>query len=208
MRLFFNWILLFVVFSGILCFPMFMIINIGVFKPDFQLPLYAITEIIEKEDKVYVGLGEYNRIQVYDIHGNYLNKIDVNTFGKHFNFYLDENNKIHSRRSYNQGFEDFKSEFVQFHDDHLYFFESQIPLQILKKTKTSNKQFLKEPLLFSLYASPFRSWFISFIGLVLIGCVNYTSLVKAVSLNMDKKLKTRFIIKTLFRKNKRNKYFK
>jgi hypothetical protein len=121
---------------------------------------------------------------------------------------LDENNKIHSRRSYNQGFEDFKSEFVQFHDDHLYFFESQIPLQILKKTKTSNKQFLKEPLLFSLYASPFRSWFISFIGLVLIGCVNYTSLVKAVSLNMDKKLKTRFIIKTLFRKNKRNKYFK
>ena len=208
MRLFFNWILLFVVFSGILCFPMFMLINIGVLKPNCQLPLYAITEIIEKEDKVYVGLGEYNRIQVYDTHGNYLNKIDVNTFGKHFNFYLDENNKIHSRRSYNQGFEDFKREFVQFHDDHLYFIESQIPLQILKKTKTSNKQFLKEPLLFSLYASPFRSWFISFIGLVLIGCVNYTSLVKAVSLNMDKKLKTRFIIKTLFRKNKRNKYFK
>lgn len=80
MRLFFNWILLIIVFSGILCLPIFMLINIGVFKPDFQLPLYAITEIIEKDDKVYVGLG-----------------------------------------------------------------------------------------------SPFRSWFISFIGLVLIGCVNYTS---------------------------------
>ena len=75
MRLFFNWILLFIVFSGILCLPMFMLINIGVFKPDFQLPLYAITEIIEKDDKVYVGLGEYNRIQVYDTQGNYLNKI-------------------------------------------------------------------------------------------------------------------------------------
>ena len=151
MRFVFNWLLVFVVFSGILCFPMFMLINIGVLKPNCQLPLYAITEIIEKEDKVYVGLGEYNRIQVYDTHGNYLNKIDVNTFGKHFNFYLDENNMIHSRKSYNQGFEDFKCEFVQFHNGNLYRIESQIPLQIFKKTKTSNKQFLKEPLLFSLY---------------------------------------------------------
>ena len=141
---------------------------------------------------------------MYDIHGNYLNKIDVNTFGKHFSFYLDENNKIISRRSYNQGFEDFKLEFVQFHNDHLYRIETQIPLQILKKTKKSNKQFLKEPLLYSLYASPFRSWFGSFIGLVLIGCVNYTFLVKAVSNDKDKKLKTRFIIKTLFWKNKVN----
>lgn len=204
MRFVFNWLLLFVVFSGILCFPMFMLINIGVLKPNCQLPLYAITEIIEKEDKVYIGLGEYNRIQVYDIHGNYLNKIDVNTFGKHFSFYLDENNKIISRRSYNQGFEDFKLEFVQFHNDHLYRIETQIPLQILKKTKKSNKQFLKEPLLYSLYASPFRSWFVSFIGLVLIGCVNYTFLVKEGSLDKDKKLKTRFIINTLFCKNKVN----
>lgn len=204
MRLFFNWIFLIIVFSGILCLPIFMLINIGVFKPDFQLPLYAITEIIEKDDKVYVGLGEYNRIQVYDTQGNYLNKIDVKTFGKHFNFYFDENNKIHTRRSYNQGFEDFKREFLQFQNDNLYIIESQFPLQIFKKTKTSNKQFLKEPLLFSLYASPFRSWFISFIGLVLIGCVNYTSLVKAGSLDMDKKLKTRFIIKTLFLINNRN----
>ena len=57
MRFVFNWLLLFVVFSGILCFPMFMLINIGVLKPNCQLPLYAITEIIEKEDKVYIGLG-------------------------------------------------------------------------------------------------------------------------------------------------------
>lgn len=130
MRLFFNWILLIIVFSGILCLPIFMLINIGVFKPDFQLPLYAITEIIEKEDKVYVGLGEYNRIQVYDTQGNYLNKIDVKTFGKHFNFYFDENNKIHTRRSYNQGFEDFKREFLQFQNDNLYIIESEFPLQI------------------------------------------------------------------------------
>ena len=130
MRLFFNWILLIIVFSGILCLPIFMLINIGVFKPDFQLPLYAITEIIEKDDKVYVGLGEYNRIQVYDTQGNYLNKIDVKTFGKHFNFYFDENNKIHTRRSYNQGFEDFKREFLQFQNDNLYIIESEFPLQI------------------------------------------------------------------------------
>ncbi|MFM7683762.1 MAG: hypothetical protein ACKO7P_13635 [Bacteroidota bacterium] len=200
MRFVFNWLLLVVVVSGILCFTIFMLINIGVFKPNFQLPLYAVTEIIEKEDKVYVGLGEYNRIQVYDKQGNYLTKMDVFTYGKKFDFYFDENSVLHYRVLIGQKTENTNSEFHQYLSGNVYQIKSQFPLKIYKKTHKTNTLFLQDSVFFSLYSSPFGSWFISLIALIVLGMFNYPLIMDVMSSNIDKNLKMRFIIKKMLRK--------
>jgi len=177
-----------------------MLINIGVFKPNFQLPLYAVTEIIEKEDKVYVGLGEYNRIQVYDKQGNYLTKMDVFTYGKKFDFYFDENSVLHYRVLVSQKTENTNSEFHQYLSGNVYQITSQFPLKIYKKTKKTNTLFLQDSVFFSLFATPFRSWFVSFIALIVLGLFNYPLIMDVMRSNIDENLKMKWILKKMLRK--------
>ena len=56
-----------------------------------QQPINDVQGIIVTESGIYIGLGHYNRIQKYDLHGNYITCWKTNTYSKDFTFRVNQN---------------------------------------------------------------------------------------------------------------------
>lgn len=54
-------------------------------------PINDVQGIIVTESGIYIGLGHYNRIQKYDLHGNYITCWKTNTYSKDFTFRVNQN---------------------------------------------------------------------------------------------------------------------
>lgn len=55
-----------------------------------QLPIHDVQGIIVTESGIYIGLGHYNRIQKYDLQGNYITCWKTNTYSKDFTFRVNQ----------------------------------------------------------------------------------------------------------------------
>lgn len=55
-----------------------------------QLPIHNVQGIIVTESGIYIGLGHYNRIQKYDLQGNYITCWKTNTYSKDFTFRVNQ----------------------------------------------------------------------------------------------------------------------
>ncbi|MCX8486554.1 MAG: hypothetical protein ORN53_05165, partial [Crocinitomicaceae bacterium] len=54
-----------------------------------EMPLFDIQRIEERNNRIYVGLGAYKRVQVYDLKGNYLKFIPVHNAYQSYFFSVD-----------------------------------------------------------------------------------------------------------------------
>ena len=59
-----------------------------------EMPLFDIQRIEETNNRIYVGLGNYKRVQVYDLKGNYLKFIPVRGAYQSYFFFVDEQEQI------------------------------------------------------------------------------------------------------------------
>ena len=136
---------------------------------DGELPITSIQGIIEKKGKIYVGLGVYNRIQIYDLKGNYISSINIKNYSKDFNFYINDQgnpivNIIYLRKEpvYN---------YLQ-KDGSIYFVESKIPLSISKIDNNGTHIIIKQPTHMSLWAGIIIPWMIGAFGILLLLITN------------------------------------
>lgn len=80
-----------VVFFIISALRSFMISN-GTIKYNEELPLIGIQGILKKNNKIYIGIGPFNRIQIYDLKGFYLGYIFTKNNRKDYDFEVDNLN--------------------------------------------------------------------------------------------------------------------
>jgi hypothetical protein len=72
-----NYISTLIIILGILVFIINMLIGIYIIKINFELPICKIQKIQETNNKIYIGLASYSRIQVYNLNGKYLKFLPV-----------------------------------------------------------------------------------------------------------------------------------
>jgi len=73
---------------GIFSF-LYILLSLGWYEYKSELPITDIQGIVEKNERIYIGLGFYNRIQVYDMDGSFLYFIKVNNHTKQFDFWCN-----------------------------------------------------------------------------------------------------------------------
>lgn len=78
---------------GGLSFLLNLLLGFGLLRPPIELPLYDIQQVRCMSRKVYVALGYYSRIQVYDDRGRFLEAIPVGNHSKPYSFKLDESDR-------------------------------------------------------------------------------------------------------------------
>src|SRR5436190_16572693 len=76
---------------GILGFIFNFMVGSGLISIHSELPLFGVQGVVERNNKLYVGLGFYNRVQIYDLNGNYSGYKKTNNYSKDFDFTIDEN---------------------------------------------------------------------------------------------------------------------
>lgn len=70
------------------------LIRFNVYSYKKELPLIGIQDIIKFENKIYIGLSQFNRIQVYDLNGQFIKFIPTNNYHKDFSFKVNYNEDI------------------------------------------------------------------------------------------------------------------
>ena len=195
MRKAFTYISLSILLFGIFGFIFNSSITFGGNTYEGELPLTEIQGIKENNNKIYIGLGFYNRIQVYDLDGNYLNYIKTNNYSKSYNFTIDEGLPILTAKKFG---EESNNKYSQKNGSE-YFKESNIPLIINKIDKNGEKYIIKQPIHMFFWAGPINSWLVAVVGLILFFLINSSTFLDIFGQNISKRLKVITLIKRIFR---------
>lgn len=164
-------------------------------KFEGELPITAIQDIQEKNDKIYIGLGAYKRIQVYDLNGKYLNYIQTSNFVKDFDFSIDQDGNATIHVIYKRA--GFPKKFPQLNGDR-YLKVSQFPLKINKIDKNGEQEIIQQPMHMSFWGGTFTPWVIGAICAFLFLLLNSVLLMETFGSNIPKNEKVKSALRKIF----------
>ncbi len=160
-----------------------------------EMPLFDIQRIVEKNNKIYVGLGDYKRVQVYDLKGNYLKFIPVHSDYQSYFFFVGDQDLIDVPKVYPDVADRLNELFMKESD---YQITSHFPLVISKKYNGKSTEVIRQTWLYLL--SPFISWLIALLGAVLICSLNIFTIIDVMNLPVDKSAKRKEFFKRVYGK--------
>lgn len=150
MKIFFNYIMVFLVFLFFYSYIDVRLMMSNVRSYNNELPLIGFQRLIEKNDKVYVGLSAFDRIQVYDTTGKFLHFIPVNNYNKDYNFEILKNGAASINVIYLRKQEE--KQFIQ-ENGVIYKIERDYPKKIFRIENNNKKIFIENSFLFFLFGS-------------------------------------------------------
>lgn len=179
--------------SGFLFNTLF--VSQGSFIYKGELPLTGIQGIIEKNGKIYIGLGESSRIQVYNLDGKFIEYIKTPNYSKDFDFQIDENgsptvNVIYIR-------EKSIEKYIQ-QDGSEYKISSKIPILLEKKDSFGKHIKIRQPLHMSLWGGSINCWLIGLMGVVFFVIINSTIIMNLAGMNITKEERMKLFFKRIF----------
>lgn len=158
-----------------------------------ELPLFDIQRIEETNNRIYVGLGAYKRVQVYDLKGNYLKFIPVQNVYQSYFFFVDEQEQLDVPKVSRNVAERLNELFMKESD---YQITSHFPLVISKKQDGKSTEVIRQTWLYLL--APFNSLLIAFLAGVLIFSLNVFTIIDVINLPGDKREKRKEFFKRLY----------
>lgn len=164
-----------------------------------EMPLYDIQRIEERNNRIYVGLGAYKRVQVYDLKGNYLKFIPVHTDRSSYFFIVDAQEQLEVPKVYPQSADRLNELFMKDSD---YQITSHFPLVISKKQDGKSTEVIRQTWLYLL--APFNSLLIAGLGGVLIFSLNLITIIDIINLPGDKREKRNEFFKRVYGKKQKN----
>jgi hypothetical protein len=169
--------------------------SLGMFgvKINGEMPLFDIQRIEETNNRIYVGLGAYKRVQVYDLKGNYLKFIPVRGAYQSYFFFVDEQEQLDVPKVYPEVADRLNDLFMEESD---YQVTSHFPLVISKKQDGKSKEVIRQTWLY-LFA-PFSSLLIAGLGGVLIFALNLFTIIDIINLPGDKREKNKLFFKRVY----------
>lgn len=164
-----------------------------------EMPLYDIQRIEERNNRIYVGLGAYKRVQVYDLKGNYLKFIPVHNAYQSYFFSVDAKEQLLVPKVYPQSADRLNELFMKESD---YQITSHFPLVISKKQDGKSTEVIRQTWLYLL--APFNSLLIAGLGGVLIFSLNLITIIDIINLPGDKREKRNEFFKRVYGKKQKN----
>ncbi len=162
------------------------LITMGVIDYDKEVPLGDIKGIVvDNEGHVYIGLGFYGKVQVYDSNGEFINNWVVGASGGTFNIDLtedqniiistargdrqilyDQNGKVLSKKSIDNIYSETKKPWDRFTTSkgEIYEVKGGMFPKILR-TSPDKKVVIKQGLILQLMKGPFPAWLIAALGM-------------------------------------------
>ncbi len=181
---------------GIFGFLYNMALSFGGKSFEGELPLTSIQGIEENNDKIYIGLGFYNRIQVYDLNGNYLNYIRTKNYSKDFNFTIDNQGQPIVNLIYLQ--KQKVENYIQKNGTE-YYISQKLPLTINRVNEQGEESIIKQPLFMTLWAGAVNPWIIGVIGVFLFVLTNSVIISDVLGDNTPKNIKLKLLVSRIFR---------
>jgi hypothetical protein len=191
-----TYISLSLILFGIFGFLYNMALSFGGKSFEGELPLTSIQGIEENNDKIYIGLGFYNRIQVYDLNGNYLNYIKTNNYSKDFNFTIDNQGQPIVNLIYLQ--KQKVEKYIQKNGTE-YYISQKLPLTINRVNEQGEESIIKQPLFMTLWAGAVNPWIIGVIGVFLFVLTNIVIISDVLGDNTPKNIKLKLLVSRIFR---------
>lgn len=179
-------IFFFLVFVYALC------IRDGVILYNKELPLIGIQEIVKNKNKIYIGLSDFNRVQIYDLNGKYVDYIPTSNYHKDFNFKVDTVNNVDIKLIYLRKME--KNSFA-FNDD-VFVIKRRYPAHIEIESKNGKGIFIKNSLPFLLFGSHILSLVMSIVCMTCFYLINSSVIHKILDNNKVNKFNS---CKNIFR---------
>jgi ABC-type antimicrobial peptide transport system permease subunit len=166
--------------------------SLGMFgvKINGEMPLFDIQRIEETNNRIYVGLGAYKRVQVYDLKGNYLKFIPVRGAYQSYFFFVDEHEQLDVPKVYPAVADRLNDLFIEESD---YQITSYFPLVISKKQNGKSTEVIRQTWRY-LFA-PVSSLLVAGLGGVLVFALNLITIMDVMNLPGN-------------RREKRNEFFK
>lgn len=162
------------------------------------MPLFDIQRIEEQNNKIYVGLGAYKRIQVYDLKGNYLRFIPVQSDYQSYFFFINEREQLDVPKVYPAVADRLNDLFMEESD---YQITSHFPLVISKKQEGKTIEVIHQTWRY-LFA-PLSSWLLVLLSAVLICSVNVFTIIDVMNLPGDRREKRNEFFKRLYGKKQK-----
>lgn len=161
-----------------------------------ELPIVRVQGIIEQENKLYIGLAEYNRIQVYDLNGHYERYFKVENYAKDFDFTIDRYGIPSITVLYTR--KNTPTFFIQ-NNGNKYAIKSQLPL-ILERTDvfTVKQKVIEQPWYWSLWAGSLHSWLLGLCGIIIFVIVNIQIIMELGGNNRSKEENVKLFFKKVF----------
>ena len=164
-----------------------------------EMPLFDIQRITERNNRIYIGLGAYKRVQVYDLKGNYLKFIPVHTDRSSYFFIVDAQEQLLVPKVYPQSADRLNELFMKDSD---YQITSHFPLVISKKHDGKSTEVIRQTWRYLL--APFNSLLIAGLGGVLIFSLNLMTIIDIINLPGDKREKRNEFFKRVYGKKQKN----
>ncbi len=196
MRKAISYILLAPILFGIASFIFNLMLMFGIHTYRGELPICNVQGIVEANSKVYVGLGFYNRIQVYNLEGNYLKYINTDNHSKDFDFTIDSLENPIISVIYSQ--KDRSINYLQ-ENGNQYIIETYIPLQIDRISKQTRSNLVRQPWFYFLWGGPIVPWCIAAIGVFLFGLINSLIIMEVFGSSISKEQKLKVLYQQIFK---------
>jgi hypothetical protein len=169
--------------------------SLGMFgvKINGEMPLFDIQRIEETNNRIYVGLGAYKRVQVYDLKGNYLKFITVHGSYESYFFFVDEQEQLDVPKVYPEVADQLNDLFMEESD---YQITSYFPLVISKKQNGKSTEVIRQTWLY-LFA-PVSSLLVAGLGGVLVFALNVFTIIDVMNLPGDEREKRKQFFKRVY----------
>lgn len=196
MKIVFNYISTIIIIFGILGFTFNWLIGVNLIEFNSELPLCDIQQIQETNNKIYVGLARYNRVQVYNLKGEYVTFIPVNNHIKDFDFTIDSNEHVNTL--FIEQNQPSKLKFIQ-NDNSSYQITSKFPLLISKTLNNKIVNVISQPWYFNLIGGPINNWLIGLFGVILLVSFNIITIADVFGQNIEYKEKLNILRNKIYR---------
>lgn len=196
LKIVFNYISTIIIIFGILGFTFNWLIGVSLIEFNRELPLCDIQQIQETNNKIYIGLARYNRVQVYNLKGEYVTFIPVNNHSKDFDFTIDRNEHVNT--FFIEQNQPSKIKFIQ-QDNSSYQLTSKFPLIISKTQKNKTFNVISQPWYFNLFGGSINTWLIGLFGVILLVLFNIITIMDVFGRNIDYKEKVKILRNKIYK---------
>jgi len=155
---------------------------------NIEFPLIGIQGVVLKNDKVYIGIGPYRRIQIYNLKGNYIGFQNVDKISQNFYFSIDNNGNSHAEINMISNVVPSK---YQCKESINYEVDSRIPFRL--KCNVDNKIVIIQQSVYKYLWFPVTLWIITAISLILFFFSNMSKLLEIGFSKDNKRIKLKRI---------------
>lgn len=204
MKRLFSYLALALFITGVTGFLFNLLTGSGILSVNAELPLFGIQGVVERNNQIYIGLGFYNRVQSYDLNGNYSGYSKTKNYSKDYDFTIDENGNPKIVVNY------YKAEVNELLKDVLkstclgdsciyYKIENKIPLKLICSSRTGKDVIIQQSIFKTLWSGPVNPWLIGLSGVLLFSLINITRIALLFRNRLDLRNNLKMLIMDSFR---------